>query len=162
MNTSVLVSSLVLTALLPISVLALYAMLRTHLPLSPTSAMDIATAGRFDSEAERSAFHADLRTAQQARLAAVLARYRQIMEEELAAIDPRRAETYRKALKASADVLLHAGPTQPGNESALARPALPDLQAEPPTGGQPQTVKRISLWRAQRAARQGNGPAPAA
>lgn len=79
---NLIVSSLVLAILLPVSVAVLYALMASHLQLAPDSAMNSAAVERFGSEAERAEYHAALVAQLELRRAAVMARYRQLMESE--------------------------------------------------------------------------------
>jgi hypothetical protein len=148
-NLNLLVSSLVLTAVLPISVAALYAMIARHVQLAPSSAMDSAATDRFDSETERAAFHADLQAAQQARTAAVLARYRHVMEDELSAIDPLRAEPYRQAIESVQRHGPRAAPETVGRDDQDSDSATQAAAgaASSPSAGQPPRRPRLALWR---------------
>ena len=151
---NLIVSSLLLAALLPVSVAALYSLMASHTQLSPTAAMDSAVADRFDSEAERREFHAAHQARQQLRSAAVLAQYRQAMERELVDWDPRDAKPFRQALAAAA---IHAAPTEalgPDHDDATDAAPLPQ-GAQPATPHEPPRQRaRIALWRAHQAAQR--------
>jgi hypothetical protein len=117
---SAIIASLVLSAVLPVSVAALYAMIMRHVQLSPASAIDGAAVDRFDSEAERAAYHADLHARQRVREAATQACYRHIMEAALAAMDPRLAAPYRRAIGGPQALRLET--TNNGADASIDKP----------------------------------------
>lgn len=152
---NLIVSSLVLAILLPVSVAVLFYLMASHLQLAPDSAMNSAAVERFGSETERAEYHVALVAQRQLHRAAVMARYRQLMERELQRMDPRHAEPYRQALAASASL-----PQTTDDTPAAAPDRLPDAPdtnaaatdaataAAPPCGTR---HRRPGLWRVYQA-----------
>lgn len=147
---NLIVSSLVLAILLPVSVAVLYSLMAAHVQLSPESAMHSAALERFDSEAERAEYHAAIETQRQLRRAAVMQRYRQFFEQQLQQrMDPRRAELFRHALAATTD-------TSPvtDTDAGAAPEEAPGAEATPPDAvldtdpARTAPRRRPALWRA--------------
>lgn len=82
------ISSITLTFVLPVSVGVLYLVIARHTQISATAAMDSAIVARFDSESELQAFHDEVNAAQEARLTAAQARYASRRDAVLARQDP--------------------------------------------------------------------------
>ena len=130
-ETTTLICAIVLSCVLPVSTLVLYAVIKNHIQLAPGSAMHSAVTHRFDNEAERAAFHADLHAAVQARRTEALSRYRLAMETHLVRMDPREAAPYRLALahthttsasaSAGAGVSTNSTAKDPGTEVGIAQ-----------------------------------------
>lgn len=145
---NLIVSSLVLALLLPVSVAVLYALMSSHMQLSPDSAMHSAVVARFDSEAERAEYHAAHEAQLEIRRATALQRYRQEMERQLSAMDPREAEPYRRALAATASAgAAAAAPANaaPGEANPAQAEAAQQPQATTTTADTPR--RRPALWR---------------
>ena len=140
MDITLIISTVVLTAVLPISVAVLYAILRRHTQLLPRSAIDSAIVVRFDSVAERDAFHDHHDAVAAAHEATLLARYRQEMERQLPDVDPRRSEALRRALE------LTSGSESPRAEADGAAGVEDETRSAP----EPAVRARITRWCARR------------
>jgi cell division septation protein DedD len=166
--TILVICTLALTAILPLSVFCLYVVLAQHVQLAPSSPMDSAAVERFDSESERAAWHADRAAAVAARTAAVLACYERIRQAELGPLDPldpRRAalagaQPPRATEAGSAD----GAAEQPAAEHAAAEAeqAAAEGAAAPAMSPPPRAWLRrgrlaIRRRRAQPPAHRGNG-----
>jgi hypothetical protein len=159
--TILVICTLALTAILPLSVFCLYMVLAQHVQLAPSSPMDSAAVGRFDSESERAAWHADREAAAAARTAAVLACYERIRQAELGPLDPldpRRAalagtELPRATEAGSAD----GAAEQPAAEHAAAEGAAAPAMSPPPRAWLRRGRLAIRRRRAQPPAHRGNG-----
>lgn len=93
-----LISSLVLTLVLPVSVGVLYLVIARHTQICAAAAMDSAIVARFDSVDELTAFHDDVNAAQEARLTAAQARFVSRRDAVLARLDPIEASAPSGAL----------------------------------------------------------------
>lgn len=145
---NLIVSSLVLAILLPVSVAVLFALLAAHVQLAPESPMHSAVLERFDSEPDRAGYHAAVEAERQLRSTAVTTRYRQEMERQLDRMDPRQAEPYRRALSAAtvsgqtADA--HDGKVH--DESSTPGATQLELPSTTSPDGEPRR-RRPTLWR---------------
>lgn len=146
---NLIVSSLVLAILLPVSVAVLYALMASQIQLAPESAMHSAVVERFDSESERAEYHAAIEAERQLRRAAVMTRYRQEMERQLDQMDPRQAEPYRQALAASTTSAPDADATAAAaqDESYVEATTPPEVTPAATTASG-STRRRPVLWRA--------------
>lgn len=145
---NLIVSSLVLAILLPVSVAVLYSLMAAHVQLAPESEMHSAAAERFDSEAERAEYHAAIETQRQLRRTAVMQRYRQVMERELQRIDPRRAELFRRALAATTSPSPAMDADAPaGREQAPGADATPPDATPATPSDTTRPGRRPALWR---------------
>lgn len=146
---TLIVSSLVLAILLPVSVAVLYALMAAHVQLAPESPMHSAVLERFDSEPDRAGYHAAIEAQRQLRCTAVMTRYRQAMERQLDRMDPRQAEPYRRALAATTDSGQKAdAPAAAAHDESPTSKATQSKSpsATPPDGGSPR--RRPAMWRA--------------
>ena len=165
MISTTIVASIALTAVLPLSVMVLHAILVKHEQLSPSSDMDSAAVERFNSEAEREAFHAALERAQTARNQALLARYRQMMDGKLRGLDPRRAAAFRRALEATTEITLETAPVIAPDVApycsriTLAQEAPATVTPQPGQQEPTESPARahISRWLTHRGALRSNG-----
>lgn len=88
------VGAAVISSFMALTVLAMYLYLRRRLSLDPRSGTNHAVVHRFDSVDELREHHAQEQAAVRARANQALARYRLAMANELAGMEPKRAERY--------------------------------------------------------------------
>lgn len=152
---NLIVSSLVLAILLPVSVAVLYALMASHIQLAPESAMHSAVVERFDSEPERAEYHAAQEAHRELRRAAVMAKYRELLGREIQRIDPRQAEPHRQALAAqtSATHGTETAPAPVGEPRADAAELAAGAAVATASGSGPRQ-RRPALWRVHQAHRQ--------
>lgn len=138
METSHLIATAALSTVLPISVFALYGVLKRHSPLAPTSAADAAVLQRFESAAELASFQAEKNQRLKARQDQKLALYREIMKSSLHDIDPQRVPAFRAALESQPDTPA---------EFPAQEPAPAETRPEPDSDTTPVSRPHVSLWR---------------
>ena len=132
METGTVISALVLSAVLPVSVATLYALVARHTQLASESAMDSSVLASFDNVDEVRAYNADLLASCEVYTTRVLARYWQAMLKGLKRMDPDRSAVYR--LRVAERMAERAF----GNESVstIARAGIaqgPDAEISQPT-----------------------------
>lgn len=100
-----LTGAVVICAVIPLSVLAVYLYLRRRISLDPRSETNHAIAQRFDSVEELHEFHRQEQAAVRAKANAALQRYHRAFSRERAAMDPAKASGYPVPNKSFDDLI---------------------------------------------------------